>query len=48
MHQYECHVWIGSQFLRVNVSGYTRAEAYQVAKAQFPAARSVSVIRQLD
>ena len=48
MHQYEVHLWVNSQFLRINVSGYTRAEAYKVAKAQFPAARNISIVRQID
>lgn len=47
MHDYEVHVWINGHCLHVTISAPTPTQARHIAEAQYPAARSISVLRQI-
>lgn len=48
MHEYEVHVWINSQCLKLTISANTPTQARQIAEAQYPGARMINVLRQIN
>jgi hypothetical protein len=48
MHQYEVHVWVNGQCLKLTITANTTAQAKQLATAQYPAARMINVLRQIS
>jgi hypothetical protein len=48
MHEYEVHVWINGQCLHVTITAPTTTQARRIAEAQYPAARMISVLRQIN
>ena len=48
MHDYEVHVWINGRCLHLTIEANTTTQARQIAEAQYPAARMISVIRQIN
>ena len=47
MHEYEVHVWINGQCLHVTITAPKTTQARRIAEAQYPAARMISVLRQI-
>jgi hypothetical protein len=47
MHDYEVHVWINSQCLKLTISANTTTQARQIATAQYPGAKMINVLRQI-
>ncbi len=48
MHTYEVHVWVNSHCLHVTITANTPTQARQIAEAQYPAAKMISVLRQIN
>ena len=48
MHEFEVHVWVNSQCLKMTISANTTTQARQAAEAQYPAAQTVIVLRQIS
>lgn len=47
MHEYEVHVHINAQCLKLTISANTPTQARQIAEAQYPNARFITVPRQI-
>ena len=47
MHDYEVHVWINSQCLKLTIQAPTTTQAKHIAEAQYPAAKLITVLRQI-
>jgi hypothetical protein len=48
MHQYEVHVWVNGQCLKLTITANTTTQAKQLAAAQYPAARMINVLCQIS